>query len=135
MLDVNPPVLRSFCSILVLEKIILPDDRLLQISPHDASFHLMQAIRDEAHRFGIKNHRKKRQKNTLHSVLENIEGVGPTKRQALLSYFGGLSMLQKASVSEIARVPGINEILAHRIRTYVLGIAKNSHVANQSSED
>jgi excinuclease ABC subunit C len=118
-----------------MEKIILPNDRLLQISPHDASFHLMQAIRDEAHRFGIKNHRKKRQKNTLHSVLENIEGIGPAKRQSLLSYFGGLSMLQKASVSEIARVPGINEMLAHRIRTYVLGIAKNSHVANQSSED
>jgi excinuclease ABC subunit C len=107
-----------------MERIILPDNGLLQLSPHDASFHLMQAIRDEAHRFGIKNHRQKRQKNTLQSALENIEGVGPKKRQALLAYFGGLAMLQKASVTEIARVPGINQALAERIRSYVLELSK-----------
>jgi excinuclease ABC subunit C len=115
-----------------MEKIILPGDGLLQLSPHDASFHLMQAIRDEAHRFGIKNHRKKRQKNSLQSVLEDIEGVGPAKRQALLSYFGGLQMLQKASVTEIARVPGIHETLAQRIRTHVLELAKNAPVKRKN---
>jgi len=115
-----------------MEKIILPDDGILQISPHDASFHLMQAIRDEAHRFGIKNHRAKRHKNTLQSALENIEGVGPKKRQALLEYFGGLAMLQKASVTEITRVPGINQALAERIRTYVLELSKQKSIKNIS---
>ena len=115
-----------------MEKIILPNDQLLQLSPHHASFHLMQAIRDEAHRFGIKNHRKKRQKNTLQSALENIEGVGPVKRQALLSYFGGLGMLQKASITEILRVPGINQALAERIRTFVLELSKIPHSKNKT---
>lgn len=107
-----------------MERIILPDDGLLQISPHDNAFHLMQAIRDEAHRFGLKNHRNKRQKNTMQSVLEDIPGVGPKKRKALLSYFGGLQMLQKASVTEIARVPGVNEALAEKIRSHLFQISK-----------
>jgi excinuclease ABC subunit C len=116
-----------------MERIILPDDGILQLSPHDASFHLMQAIRDEAHRFGIKNHRQKRHKNTLQSALENIEGVGPKKRQALLTYFGGLAMLQKASVTEIARVPGVNQALAERIRSYVLELSKKKNIAIKQS--
>ena len=84
---------------------------------------MLQAVRDEAHRFSLKTHRNKRTKNALQSTLENIEGVGPKKRQALLSYFGGIKAIRKASVTEIARVPGINSALAERIRTYLVNHA------------
>ena len=94
----------------------------------------MQAIRDEAHRFGLKNHRKKRQKEGMQSVLEDIEGVGPKKRQALLSYFGGLSMLQKASITEIARVPGVNEPLAEKVRSHVLSLSKRKQSKDKIDE-
>lgn len=93
-----------------LDEITLPAD-----SP---ALHLLQYIRDEAHRFAITAHRKKRLKVGLESSLEAIEGVGPKRRQALLQRFGGLRELAKAPVDEIARVNGISEELAFRIYTH-----------------
>lgn len=90
-----------------LDEITLPAD-----SP---ALHLLQYIRDEAHRFAITAHRKKRLKVGLESSLEAIENVGPKRRQALLQRFGGLRELAKAPVEEIARVNGISEQLALRI--------------------
>lgn len=89
------------------EEIMLPED-----SP---ALHLLQHIRDEAHRFAITAHRKKRQTARLESSLETIEGVGPKRRQALLRRFGGLRELAKAPLAEIAKVAGINDQLALRI--------------------
>ncbi|MDX1837456.1 excinuclease ABC subunit UvrC [Legionella taurinensis] len=89
------------------EEIMLPED-----SP---ALHLLQHIRDEAHRFAITAHRKKRQTARLESSLETIEGVGPKRRQALLRRFGGLRELAKAPLAEIAKVTGINDQLALRI--------------------
>jgi excinuclease ABC subunit C len=105
-----------------MERIFVADQQLLQLNPHDPSFHLLQAIRDEAHRFSLKTHRKKRQKNSIHSVLDDIEGIGPKKRQALLTYFGGLKVMRRASVTEIMRVPGISEALAEKIRNHLLQV-------------
>lgn len=98
------------------EKLILVHEAREITLPDDSkALHLLQHIRDEAHRFAITAHRKKRQKNRLESTLEDIEGVGAKRRQALLHRFGGLRELAKAPLEEIAKVPGISEHLAQRI--------------------
>lgn len=88
----------------------------LHLPPELPGFQLIQAVRDEAHRFAITGHRKQRARARLQSVLESIEGVGPAKRRALLNRFGGLQGVQDASVEALMQVPGINRKLADRIR-------------------
>lgn len=98
------------------EKLILVHETHEVTLPEDSkALHLLQHIRNEAHRFAITAHRKKRQKNRLDSTLEDIEGVGAKRRQALLHRFGGIRELSKAPVEEIAKVSGISEELAKRI--------------------
>ena len=87
--------------------IILPMD--------SAALHLIQQIRDEAHRFAITAHRQRRAKARKTSILENIPGVGRKRRQSLLRQFGGLQQLTRAGVEDIAQVEGINKDLAQRI--------------------
>jgi len=101
------------------EQLILADSRQEITLPVDApALHLLQHIRDEAHRFAITLHRKKRQKTGLGSSLETIEGIGMKRRQALLRRFGGLRELAKAPIAEIAKVQGISENLAVRIYSH-----------------
>jgi excinuclease ABC subunit C len=85
------------------------------LNPTDMALHLIQFIRDEAHRFAITAHRGKRQKNRLVSPLESIDGVGVKRRQEILRHFGGLQELKKAGIADIAKIPGISEALAKKI--------------------
>ena len=86
------------------------------ILPSDSpALHLIQQIRDEAHRFAIAGHRQRRGRARTTSSLELIPGIGSKRRQALLKNFGGLQGLTRAGVEDIARVPGISQDLAQRI--------------------
>jgi excinuclease ABC subunit C len=99
-----------------LEDIVFPDRASVLNLPSDhPGLHLLQQIRDEAHRFAIQGHRARRGKSRLTSSLQEIAGIGATRRRALLAHFGGLKGVQSASVDDLARVPGISRALAERI--------------------
>lgn len=89
----------------------------LALRPHEASLQLLQQARDEAHRFGIGHHRKRRRKRTLVSALDSVEGVGPTLRKRLLRHFGSIKALKAASPEELSEVSGVGSALAGRILT------------------
>ena len=85
------------------------------LDPDSLALHLIQQIRDEAHRFAITSHRKRRNKSRTMSPLEGIAGLGPKRRQSLLKYFGGLRGIERASEQELTKAPGISKQLAQLI--------------------
>ncbi|RMH13277.1 MAG: excinuclease ABC subunit UvrC [Gemmatimonadetes bacterium] len=102
------------------EVVFLPGRREgVRLGRRDRALHLLQRIRDEAHRFAVTYNRKLRRKRTLHSALGEIPGVGPSRQQALLKRFGSLKGVREATPEELARVPGISRTLAARIVTYL----------------
>jgi excinuclease ABC subunit C len=87
----------------------------LELAMDNAGFHLIQEIRDEAHRFAIVGHRARRAKARGKSALEDVAGIGPTRRRNLLAHFGGLDGVKAATVEDLCRVSGISRTLAETI--------------------
>lgn len=98
-----------------LETLHFADGADLQLQADSPALHLIQYIRDEAHRFAITGHRARRGKQRKRSALEDIPGVGPKKRRDLIQHFGGLQEVLRASAKDLATVPGIGLTLAETI--------------------
>ncbi len=99
------------------EKLYLPGQpNPILLPERSQGLYLVQRVRDEAHRFAITHHRKRRAKTGIASILDSIPGVGPKRRQALLTVFGGLDGIRRASLKEIVAVPGIPLHVAEAIK-------------------
>ena len=99
-----------------LESLIFADEREpLHLDPDDPGLHLVQEIRDEAHRFALTGHRNRRQKARIGSRLDDIAGIGPKRRKALITCFGSVGAIKVAGIEAIAAVPGMSEELALRV--------------------
>jgi len=98
-----------------MEQLIFPDGSSRQLAPDDPALHLIQQIRDEAHRFAITGHRARRGKARTASALQEISGVGDKRRRSLLTHFGGLREVEQASIEQLAQVEGISKSLAEAI--------------------
>ncbi len=98
-----------------MEQLVFPDGTAKNLSADDPALHLIQTIRDEAHRFAITGHRARRGKARTASSLEEISGVGDKRRRSLLTHFGGLRGVTQASVEQLCQVKGISKALATAI--------------------
>jgi len=91
----------------------------LLLPRHSQGLYLVQRIRDEAHRYGITAHRKKRSKLGLASQLDSIPGIGPTRRKALLKHFGSMDKIREASLEDLMTVKGMNEVAAKSVKAHL----------------
>ena len=118
-----------------LEEVWLPNDEHPVILPRTSEgLYLLQRVRDEAHRFAITHHRKRRSTSMTASALDEIDGLGPTRRAAVMKHFGSLKKLRAASVDEIAGVPGIGRTTAESIATALAASARPTSVNTATGE-
>ncbi|MDQ3812991.1 MAG: excinuclease ABC subunit UvrC [Armatimonadota bacterium] len=107
------------------ELLFVPDkSEPIALPRNSPALHLLQRIRDEAHRFAITHHRKRRGKAAIHSLLDDIPGIGEARRNALLEHFGSLQKIRAASLEEIAAVPGMTRPLAEKMQEYLQVLTK-----------
>ncbi len=86
-----------------------------KLPPRDPLLYFIERLRDEAHRFAIGSHRTRRKKDIREAGLQEIPGIGPTRKRALLRHFGTLKAIERASLPDLAQVPGINAETARKI--------------------
>lgn len=98
-----------------VDRVVLPDGTELELPDHHPALNLLRHLRDESHRFAIGFHRRQRQKTTLGSALEELPGVGATRRNALLKHFGSARAVLAATEPELAAAPGFGPTLARRV--------------------
>jgi excinuclease ABC subunit C len=102
------------------EELYVPGQSAPIVLPRTSQgLYLVQRIRDEAHRFAITYHRDVRSKRALHSVFDEIPGIGPARKRALLRRFGSVRRIREASVEEVAETPGVTRALAERLKQHL----------------
>jgi excinuclease ABC subunit C len=97
------------------ETFFMPGRDPLRLPPRDPVLYFLQRLRDEAHRFAIGSHRARRKRDLREAGLQEISGIGPTRKRALLHHFGTLKAIERASLADLTRVPGINAETARKI--------------------
>jgi excinuclease ABC subunit C len=97
------------------ERFFLPGKPAFRMEEKSPVLYYLQRLRDEAHRYAIGAHRAKRNAQMIKNPLDEIEGVGPSRKRALLDRFGSARGVQRAALAELRQVPGVNEALAQRI--------------------
>jgi excinuclease ABC subunit C len=118
-----------------LEEVYLPHTSDPIIFPrHSEALYLFQRIRDEAHRFAITFHRSKRSKMMLESLLDEIPGLGEVRRKSLLDVFGSVTALRKATLVELAAVPGIGEKMAEIIISHLQNTQRSENIDMETGE-
>jgi len=100
------------------ERVVVPRRDDLLLPANSLALRVLTSVRDEAHRYGVAYHRSLRNKGSLRSRLDEIPGIGESRRNALLEAFTNLDQIRRASVEEISKVPGFGTELAHRIKEY-----------------
>jgi excinuclease ABC subunit C len=98
-----------------LETFFLPGRQPLKLKPRDPVLYFVQRLRDEAHRFAVGSHRVRRRRDIREAGLQEIPGIGPTRKRALLHHFGTLKAIERAALADLAKVPGINAEIARKI--------------------
>ena len=102
------------------EELFIPDFQEPIVLPRNSQgLYLVQRARDEAHRFAVTYHRKRRSKNTIRSSLDMVPGVGPKKRRQLLTKYGSVAKIRESSLEDIASTPGLTKKLAEAIKEYI----------------
>src|SRR6516164_96749 len=97
------------------ETLFMPDREALKLEPRDPVLYFIQRLRDEAHRFVIGSHRKWRKKDIRQAGLQEIPGIGPSRKRALLHHFGTLKEIERASITDLGKVPGVSAESARKI--------------------
>jgi excinuclease ABC subunit C len=93
----------------------MPDKASFKLPARDPVLYFVQRLRDEAHRFAIGSHRQRRRRDIREAGLQEIEGIGPTRKRALLRHFGTLKAIERASLVDLAQVPGVSAETARRV--------------------
>jgi len=97
------------------ETLFMPDKEAIKLEPRDPVLYFIQRLRDEAHRFVIGSHRKLRKKDIREAGLQEIPGIGPSRKRALLHHFGTLKEIERASIADLGKVPGVSAESARKI--------------------
>jgi excinuclease ABC subunit C len=97
------------------ETFFAPGRPAFKLPPRDPVLYFVERLRDEAHRFAIGSHRQRRKRDLREAGLQEIPGIGPTRKRALLHHFGTLKAIERASLTDLAKVPGINAETARKV--------------------